>query len=304
MTTALAPPELRRDRYIQDVLALTDRLSLRGLADRDDLVHRARHPGGRTVVAALGSTLPERYLLVIHGFRLAQYLRSRFADDTQVHARGLFAEPHKSGPGEELHVIGIDDRSGRILRYVSLTGAADRRRLPLADPRRGRFPVEVAHGIRLFDLVPAAAGADTGQVWEIKRLMRGGADAAAPGLLRMRMSLELMLGFYTALGRLDPAPAYLIGDGEEGLAIRRLLRSLKHITVIEGTHPALPPGDLLAPAYVHRREVKPFVAQAPHGAELAELLRWLREALAAPDPLAGFRELVGRVHGEVKRVRA
>ncbi|HEY5835809.1 hypothetical protein [Streptomyces sp.] len=292
----------RRDRYIADVLALHDRVSLRGLAAQVEPLYLARRPDGLTVLAVPQSGLPERYRLMIYGFRLAQYLRLNFASDRVAHACGLFAEPSGSH-GEEIHVIVLQESTGAILRYVSYLGTRDPRPRPVTDPDRALFPAEVAHGVNFFDHVPPADSPLSNEVWEIKRLVQRGSETDTPITQRLRITLEMILCFYSTLQRLDPQAKYLIGDGEEGLAIRRLTRSLKDITVIEGTTPRLPEDDLLAPSYVTRSEVKPFVARAPQGEELAELVRWMQAAVSGTDPLSGFRELVARVEGQIRRVR-
>jgi hypothetical protein len=295
--------DARRARYVAHVLALHDRMSLAGLAEETDPLYLARRPDGLTVLAVEGSRLPERYRLAIYGFRLAQYLRSRFASDRVAFARGLFAEPLGTGHGEEIHVIGMEESTGAILRYVSVIASTDTAPLPVTHPDRARFPCEVAHGINLFDHVPLAEPVTGHEVWEIKRLMQRPSERDTSPARRLRLSMELMLGFYTVLAGLTPQPKFLVGDGEEGLAVRRLTRSLKEITVIEGTRPSLPEDDLLFPAYVERAVVKPFVARVPRGEELDGLLHWLERALDATNPLAGFQQLVGRVGGEIRRVR-
>ncbi|MFF4583951.1 hypothetical protein [Streptomyces sp. NPDC001388] len=295
--------DARRARYVAHVLALHDRMSLAGLPEETEPLYLARRPDGLTVVAVPQSRLPERYRLAIYGFRLAQYLRSRFASDRVAFARGLFAEPLGVGHGEEIHVIGMEEETGAILRYVSVIGTTDTAPLPVTHPDRALFPCEVAHGINLFDHVPLDEPVTGTEVWEIKRLMQRPSERDTSPARRLRLSLELMLGFYTVLAGLSPQPKLLVGDGEEGLAVRRLTRSLKDVTVIEGTRPCLPEDDLLFPAYVERAVVKPFVARVPRGEELAELVRWLGRALDATNPLAGFQQLVGRVGGEIRRVR-
>jgi hypothetical protein len=304
VATAQAPstrPCWRRDRYVADIVTLHDRMSLRGLADLIEPLYLARRPGGLTVLAARRSQLPERYQLAIYGFRLAQYLRSGFASADVAFERAMFAEPD-GGCGEEIHVIGLEEATGSIVRYISIVASPDPEPMALSSAGRSPFPCEVAHGINLFDHVGLAEPVTSSEVWEIKRLMQRDCEAQAPGMWRLRVSLELMLAFYSVLATLDPAVKLLIGDGEEGLAIRRLLRSLKEVTVIEGTRPSLPHNDLLHPAYTQREAVKPFVARAPRGAELSELVGRLERALSAADPLSGFKQLVAETSGDVRRV--
>src|SRR4029077_19611283 len=145
----------------------------------------------------------------IYGFRLAQYLRTRFASARIAFDRALFTEPH-AGHGEEIHVLGLDETTGAILRYVSLVGSADEEPRALTDPDRALFPCEVAHGVNLFDHVPLSEPVDTREVWEIKRLVQRGSETDMPGARRLRVSLELMLGLYTALLRLHHARGVIV----------------------------------------------------------------------------------------------
>jgi hypothetical protein len=295
----------QRRRYVSDVIALHDRISLRGLASQvrpDSVLYQARRDDGLVVMAVRHDGIPERYLLGIHGFRLAQYLRLQFASERIAFDRALFAEP-AGRHANEIHVIALDEPSGTILRYVSLAGTPDPVPMHPRDPDRTLFPCEVVHGVNLFDHVQVDEEIDTSQIWEIKRLVHRGTDTG--GLVaRLRLTLELMLGFYTALSRVDPPVRVIIGDGEERVAIARLLRSLRDITVVEGTTPSVPEDDLLYPryAFASREVVKAFVVRVPRGDELHQLVEHLERALANPNPLAGFKELVGQVGGQLRRV--
>jgi len=296
----------RRRRYVSDVIALHDRISLRGFASQvssDSVLYRARRPDGLLVMAVRNDGIPDRYLLGIHGFRLAEYLRLRFASDEVAFDRALFAEP-AGGHADEIHVLALDEESGTILRYVSLVGSADPVPMAPRDPDRAPFPSEVVHGINLFDHVDVDPGIDTSQIWEIKRLVHRGSRAGSDLVGRLRLTLELMLGFYTALSRVEPPVRIIVGDGEERVSIARLLRSLRDITVIEGTTPSLPKDDLMYPryAYASRDVVKAFVVKVPQGEELRQLSEHLRRALANPNPLVGFKELVSQVGGQLRRV--
>ena len=295
----------RRRRYVADVLAVNDRMSLRGLASHvppESLLYLARRPGGLVVLVARADGMPERYLLGIHGFRLAQYLRLEFASHEIAFDRALFAEP-PGQHGQEIHVLAMDEGSGAIFRYMSLLGSADPLPMSPADPRRALFPCEVAHRTNLFDHVPLDDGVDTSHIWEAKRLVRR-APAESGLATRLRLTLELTLGFYTALSRMQPSVKVLVGDGEEGVAITRLARSLPDVSVVEGTVPSLPDDDLMRGLYTQREVVKPFVAKVPQGAELHELIRRVELALADRDPLAGFKTLVGHTNGQPRRVQS
>lgn len=311
---ALAPPgppapvpsvDLRRDRYITDILALHDRISFRLVAEQADpagLLYQARRPGGLVVLAVLDSALPHRYRLGIAGFRLAQYLRLRYAVADVVYRRALFAEPGHGGARDELHLLALDGRTGAIVRYLSLLGSADPAGTGLRDPARSRFPCEIAHGVDLFAHVPAPAGADSQAVWEAKRLVNGPGTADTAVGDRLTLALELMRGFWSVLAGFRPAVRMLVGDGEEGVAINRLLRNLADVTVLEGTRPRLPAGDLMEGAYTEREVVKVFAAAVPHEDRLRDLVDRIDRALAGADVLAGFKELVAGVAGQVRKV--
>jgi hypothetical protein len=303
MSTITADLARRQDRYVTDVVTMHSRLSLRGLADQvdpDSVLWRSRGPDGVLTLAVRHAGIPQRYLLGIYGFRLAQYLRLRYASAQVAFDQALFAEP--PGPdAPEVHLLALDEASGVILRYSSLVGSRDRVPRRPADPHRAPFPCEVAHRINLFEHVPCADDVRTDQVWEVKRLV---SQAAPTGVAaRLRLTLEMTRCFYRALERLDPPVRYLIGDGEEGVAITRLLRSLRDVTVLEGTTPSLPAQDLMFPAYTERSVVKAFVAGVPVGERLRELIGRLERAMRHTDSLAGMREFMGRAGGRPRRVQ-
>ncbi|MQY22610.1 hypothetical protein [Nocardia macrotermitis] len=306
MTSATLPvaaaADARRGRYIAELLAMHERMSLRCMLDHVEPLYFQRRGDGRAVLTVRHSDLPERYQLGIYGFRLAQYLRIRLASERIAFQRSLFAEPI-AAEREEIHVLSLDERSGGIVQYVSIVGTADPRPRSVRDPERTPFPCEIAHRIRLFDRIPRIAAVGTDEIWEIKRLVQRGQLPDQTLDLRLRLSLELMHGFYSTLHLLRPSVKYLVGDGEEGLAIQRLSRSLREIIVLEGTSPWLPEDDLLAPAYVERAVVKPFVAAIPEPDRLGALVTRLDEALAMDNPLAGFKHVVNHVQGTIRRIR-
>lgn len=304
---APAGPPVRTevDTYASTVQMAHTLTSFADLPDRvpaDGLLYHAEEDGSPVVLAVRNDRLPDAYRQGLYGFRLAQCLRLRFADARIAYERRLITEPHQPDR-PEIHLMALDPASGRILRYLSLLGSPDRPARRALDPQRSLFPCEVAHGVNLFEHIEFGRSVDTSRIWELKRLVQSPENERAGAKERLRLTLALMLGFYTTLERLQPAAKVLVGDGEEGIAMQRLLRSLREITVIEGTTPSLPPDNLMFPLYTQREVVKPFLALAPRGPELAGLIDTLRCALDAVDPLAGFRELSSRVAGTVRRVQ-
>lgn len=294
-------PEQRR--FVADIQRVHANLSLAGLAESvpaEHVLYHAHRPDGLTVLALRHGGIPQRYLIAIHGFRLAQYLRLRFADPQLAYQRALFAEPHAGPEHNEVHVLALDP-SGAILRYVSLVSLPEGSPADPCHPDRPPFPCERAHGVNLFDHVRFEEPVRTEEVWEVKRLVHR--ETGDSPEVRMRTTLELMLGFFTALRRITPAVRLLVGDGEEAVAIRRTLRSMREVTVLEGTTPALPDDDLMAPLYTQREEVRAFVGRAPNGAELDRLLDRLSRALDSGDLLPGIKALSAAAGGEIRRIK-
>lgn len=304
-TTYASDHDRRTDSYastVQMVHSLTNFRSLPTLVPAEGLLYHAEHENGSIVLAVRNDALPEAYRQGIYGFRLAQCLRLKFASAEIAFRRSLITEPN-GVHSNEIHVLALDPETGGILRYISLLGSSDPEPVNARDPRRMLFPCEVAHGLNLFQHVRVDDSLDTSRIWEVKRLVQRPEEAQVPAEYRLRLTLELMLGFYTALSRIQPEVQVLIGDGEEGIALRRLLRSLRDITVVEGTVPSLPADNLMFPLYTVRDVVKPFVAQAPRGDELKKLIDNLDQGVRNGNPLEAFRSLVESVGGRLRRVR-
>lgn len=294
----------QRSRYVSELISLHDSVSVRGIdtaISSDHLLYLAKRPGGLQVLAARSSGIPDRYLLAIQAFRLAQYLRLRFASPELAFSRTLLTEPcHPSS--EEVHLLVLDADSGTIVRYMSLLGTGDARPLPLTDPRRSWFPCEVAHRVNLFSHVPHREELDSSNVWEIKRLVQPSTTAAHGGGQRVRITLEATLGLYTVLSVIAPRVEVLVGDGEEGIAIRRLQRVMRQTTVLEGTAPSLPTDELMYPLYTQREIVKPFVAEVPTAADLSDMVQRFSAAVVDSGPLVAFKMLMKHVNGQLRRI--
>ena len=298
-------PDIDSEAYVRAIQMVHELTNFKHLVDEvtpESLLYHSHRPGGSIVVAVRNDGVPEGYRYGIYGFRLAQSLRLRFADAQIAFRRALVSEPNDDH-SNEIHVFAIDPETGGIIRYISLLGSPDPEPLSPLNPRRTRFPCEVAHGVNLFDYALFPADLDTSEIWEMKRLIQRRGEKTSSAQSRLRLTLELMLGFYTTLSRIQPEVRMLIGDGEEGIAIRRMLRSLRDVTVLEGTTPSLPADDLMFRLYTTRDVVKPFVAMAPRGEELHQLTETLADSLDNPNPLDALKGLVESVDGRLRRIR-
>jgi hypothetical protein len=292
-------------RYAADIVAMHERMSYRRLLEhlpQGDLPHLAVRGDGLVTVAATTEQLPHRYLLGLQGFRLAQYLQLGWACEETLHRSAGFCEPPQSLHPDDVHVLTLSGRTGRILGYLSLTTSADGDPRALLAPDRARFPVEEAHGINVFSRVPAPAGVRTDQVRELKRFVH--ARTLTDRSQRLRVTLELLLGAGRTLVAVEPAVRVLVGDVEEDVALRHLLLAGLDVQLIEDTQPWLPDDDLLHLAYTNRGQVKPFVANVPDRGELLERIGLLETTLAAEDLFEAAGALSGVMQGTTERVVA
>jgi len=291
MSTGLAPAPERIERYTNDILELNDRLSFRRLPeviDGEPIWLRRRTGTPLTTVAALERQIPERYLLGIYGFRLSQYLRLGWACADTVYHRSLFTEPRHHPSPDDLHVITLDQRNGRILGYVSLAHDLEAAGKLLGDPTRAPFPFEVAHRLRVQDELPDVAEVACDAVREVKRFVRD--VSLKERELRSRVPWELLLGLAGGLSAITPRLELLVGDLQESVALRHLLTVGMRTRLIEDTSPALHPGEVMRPMYVKRKSVKPFVAEIPPLEQLNPLRDFVDAALARP---GAFRMMAG-----------
>ncbi|MET0740530.1 MAG: hypothetical protein ABWZ26_03140 [Candidatus Nanopelagicales bacterium] len=291
-------------RFARDVVRLNTGLAFRGLPDAlpdAELLHRVERPGGLTTLAVRTDQLPDRYLLGLMGFRLAQYLQLGYACEQVVHATGMFAEPAHHLEDDDVHVVTLDAQ-GRILGYLCLAGSGDSRPLELTDPARRPFPVEVAHDLNLFDRVPPHEGVRSNHVRELKRFVHS--RLMHDKEQRLQVTMELLLGAGRALLLLDPPIRTLVGDVEEDVALRHIVLAGMEVVVIEGTTPALPYDDVMHPLYTARDAVKPFVAHVPDHAELQRRVEFLNTALAQSDIFATADAMPTAMPGSARHLAA
>lgn len=291
---------LPTDRYAADVISLHRTLSFRGLLkqDRATLTHLAERGDGLATVAVPTRHLPHRYLVGLQGFRLAQYLQLGWACSTVAYRNALFCEPVQAVHADDEHVITIGP-DGRILGYVSLATNGDPTPYGAFDQRRRPFPVEVAHGVNIFDHVAPLPDVRSDQVRELKRFVHS--RSLTDKTQRLRVSLELLAGLGHVMAAADPRVATLVGDVEEQVALRHLLMAGLEVQLVEGTTPVLDDTDLLQHAYTARESVKPFVSHVPDSDFVAERVQLLEETLASPDLFAATTEMGAR-RGTLNRV--
>ncbi len=160
----------RHRRYAEDILALHDGLNFRQLlrTGPDRAVYQRRRSSGPVTLGFRTDQLPERYLLGIQGFRLAQYLALGWVCEDAIAAGGMFCEPTSNLRDDDIHVVTLSSE-GTILGCLSLTGSPDGVPRRLGDITRSAFPVEQAYGIDL--LGGLAADKTSAQVRELRRFV-------------------------------------------------------------------------------------------------------------------------------------
>jgi hypothetical protein len=293
----------RDDRYVDAILDLQQTLSFGRLAAALSEVpdaYVANHGHGMTTVAARTGDLPYRYRLGIAGFRLAQYLRVGYASSQVVVHGALFGERICDWGPEDVHFLTLDDRTGKILGYVALVGNGDTSPRALSDARRGRYPVEQAHRIDLFDIVGTPDDLTTHDVREIKRFvhLRSMQDRER----RLRVSLTLLLALTRVIETAYPLTKALVGDAEAHVALRHLLLMGLNVIVVAGTTPRLPDSDLMHPMYVTRATVAPFFARIPALAEVSRRAAMVEKACASTRLLESAGGLMRAMSGTVRTV--
>lgn len=267
-TISEVAPATPARRFAEALARLHDSVTFPGLVDAIDGEPLCRIDGfadGLTTVSFRQRQLPEAYLRGILGFRLAQFLPTGLIDPELVYRDLMFHEPVVGATGPDtIHTVTLTE-SGRIAGYVALVGSPDPIALPLDAPRRGRFPVELAHDVELLSGL-AAPGRTTHSVWEIKRFVRD--QRMARGEQRDRVPWHLVLAVGRLTLGLGDGVQVMIGDSSERGALRHLRVTGLRLRVIEGTTPRLPRSELMWPSYElpPERRAKPFVGLVPDDA--------------------------------------
>lgn len=246
--------------------------------------------------------LPHRYLIGLQGFRFAQYLQLGWiCRDITCPTGPRLCGPVRSGPRRR--PTRAHPRAGRadFLGYVTLATNGDERSWDLLDPRRARFPVEeLAHGINIFEHIPAEPRVTSLHVRELKRFVH--ARSMTDRVQRMRVSLELLYGLCHAAAAASTPVATLVGDVEERGALRHLLLAGLPVQIIEGTAPVVSEHDLLRHAYTNRDAVKPFVSHIDADM-IADRTSMMAEMLSSQDLFRAAAAASAARPGALTRVR-
>lgn len=296
-----------RGRYIQDILRMHSRLSFHGMAGElqknDALLYQANHGRGLVTLVAHTDQIPERYLIGLAGFRLAEYLQAGFASEELVFGRSLFCEPIREFHQDDTHVITIDEETGRILGYVALAHSQDPEPRRLADPGRLPFPCEEVHSIRLQTALPDlphVRALETRHIREVKRLAHNHTVTARD--LRLRITLELLAGVTMAVYAERDSIRLLIGDVEEHIALKHLVLLGLDVYLLTGTTPKLSRQDLMHPRYFNAEKVLPFYSWIPPVEDVAQVGKQLEQAAAALSPIRALRGLMAEMSGSVEHL--
>lgn len=285
MDTAPRSDRVKVRRYAEELADLHGRLSFRRLPEQLDgepLWLRRRDASPLTTVAALEQQIPNRYLLGIYGFRLAQYLRLDWVCADTVYLHGLIAEPRHHTHPLDVHVVTLDQRSGCIVGYVCLAHGDQTATTTFGEQTRALFPFEVAHQVRVEEKLPDLSGVSCASAREVKRFVRD--VTLRDKELRSRVPWESLTGLGAVLMSIDPRIELLVGDLQESVALQHLLSVGMRTRLILNTQPMLNAGDIMRPMYVKRSAVRPFVADVPALERMKTMIEAVDQALTSGEP--------------------
>jgi hypothetical protein len=257
------PTELR---FAEEIVRLNDRQSFAGLpgaVDGRPLYVSESRDRDLLTLAVRESQLPRRYVLGIHGFRLAQFLSRGWVCPTLLYRAAAFHEPLRPPhPVDDVHILGLSTTTGKILGYTFLAGSLDAEPLPLDSPARSRLTVEQDHGLDLLGRW-AAPSWTTHHVYEAKRQLRA-ADMPR-GVLATRVPWHIMAGMGRSLLALGGADGKVLvaGDAKEGGSFQHLMLMGLAVDIVHGPPPRVPRTDLLWPLFDTDVHAKPFLARLP-----------------------------------------
>ncbi|MFG3225255.1 hypothetical protein ACGF07_10810 [Kitasatospora sp. NPDC048194] len=243
----------------------------------DPLFH-AQSPEGLLVLTVAGAQLPARVLEQVYRFRLLQYLRRGWVNETALAALGLHTEPYDDFALRDFHTLVVERSTGLLRGYGTLAAARDHVPTSLGDPGHRPYVIERDYGLSLADHL--GPGTSSAAVWEGKRLVR---DFAMP---RSQAAVTVPWWVYLAwaagcLKVLDSDPnGAVVGDGKlEGAVNQLRLLGFATRPLLDTTPVPPDPAELFAPMWDQEERSYPFVL-TDEGA-LRPTLAYLRELLGS-----------------------
>ncbi len=227
--------------------------------------------GGVRLLIAPTFALPDPALDAILGWRLGQYLLTRFYDAGVVEGRGMMREDRTGVHPGDVHGLAIDAEGG-LLTYLTLKQPEGLDGHAYTDLERPPFPCEEVHGRAWQAGIVGAGDIAAGLVWEAARFVTDQRRRQDP--LIHRGALEIAL----AAARLASRPLYaqrvrlVTGDLDPEVALRNLRFFFIPVATFSPHQVSLDAGHPLRPRYAGH-PTAPFLAN-PADMDWATYVRW------------------------------
>ena len=234
------------------------------------LLSRGDRHGVRLLIAPTNA-LPDAALDAILGWRLGQYLLTRFYDSDVVAQRDMLREDRSGVHDGDVHGLAIDTHGG-LLTYLTLKQPVGLTGFRYGDDRRPLFPCEEVHGRGWQEGIVGAADFEADTCWELARFVTDQRRREEP--LTHRGALEIAL----IASKLACRPAYasrvrlVTGDLDPDIALRNLRYFFIPVATFAPHQVSLPSGHPLRPRYADH-QTAPFLANVDD-LDWATFVRW------------------------------
>ncbi|MGH2541812.1 MAG: hypothetical protein ACRDIB_03385, partial [Ardenticatenaceae bacterium] len=273
------------ERFVRQIIedASKQRLPELFSGDYPNAVYRVPDRNGVGVIALRTSDLTEEQLIKIMRYRMAQYLAVNFVDTGLVYEGQIEHEPLENLSPDDIHIIAGSVESGEILCYAVLEGGIES---PPGATFRSRdrplFPVEKVHGWGIYNRLYILPDIPVTKLREMGRFVKN-QQLHTLSELGGRAPVEVGIAIFRMLsGPLRLEVEAVIGDLEEGVAMRNLEFFNVPMVVLHGTVPYLSEASYFFPRYQYCN-VYPFATLAADISKtMLSRLDAIEQALAAP----------------------
>ncbi len=273
------------EQFVRGIIeeAAKQRLPELFAGDYPSAVYRVPNRNGVGVIALRTTDLTQEQLVKIMRYRLAQYLSVNFVDTDIAYERRVEYEPLENLSQDDIHIIAGSVETGEMLCYAVLEGGIEAPQgTTLRTRQRPLFPVEQVHGRGIYNRLQILPDIPVTKLREMGRFVKN-QQLHTLDELGGRAPVEVGIAIFRMLsGPLRLEVEAVIGDLEEGVAMRNLEFFNVPMVALHGTVPYISDASLLFPRYQYCN-VYPFATLAADISKtMLARLDAIEQALAAP----------------------